>query len=283
MPIWAIKITAKLLLGRIPYRHSLLRKLGMFKHGSMDNISYAHKIFRLHFHRAYKDDLPTGFTALELGPGDSLASVLIAKAYGAGTSYHIDVGRFATNEIDLYKRMNTELYSVGLKNTPDLSHIKNIPSMLDACNAKYLTEGLDDLKEIPSDSVDFIWSHSVLEHIRKKDYQPTMQELYRILKRSGKISHNVDLQDHLDSSLNNLRFSEKIWENNFFAASGFYTNRIGYTDSLQIMRSAGFKILEKQCGRWKGLPINKSKLHPKFKEIDDNELCIRTYSVLLEK
>jgi len=39
-------------------------------------------------------------------------------------------------------------------------------------------------------------------------------------------SHRVDLRDHFGSALNNLRFSDKKWELDWIANSGFYTNRI---------------------------------------------------------
>jgi len=99
MALWAAKIAAKLILGRMPFRHQLLRRLGMFKHGQMDEATYALKIFNLHRKATFPDGLPTDFSALELGPGDSLANALIAKAHGAKTVYLCDVGHYTTTDI----------------------------------------------------------------------------------------------------------------------------------------------------------------------------------------
>lgn len=91
-------------------------------------------------------------------------------------------------------------------------------------------------------SIDFIWSQAVLEHIRKSEFLDTMLELHRILRPNGVCSHVVDLKDHLGGALNNLRFSEKLWESNFMASSGFYTNRIRYSEMLDIFHQAGFSV-----------------------------------------
>lgn len=181
-----------------------------------------------------------------------------------------------------YQKLATELQKAGLKNIPNLKNISNVSEMLKLCNAHYLTDGLKGLCSIADNTIDFIWSHSVLEHIRKKDFSNTMQELHRILKNTGSASHNVDLMDHLEKSLNNLRFPEHIWENDIFADSGFYTNRLRCTESLDLMKQAGFEVLKHEKGRWEDIPIPRPKLYSDFKHLSDEELRIRTYNVLLK-
>ncbi len=39
-------------------------------------------------------------------------------------------------------------------------------------NIIYLTEGLKSLREVPDASVDFLFSNTVLEHIRLKEFFP---------------------------------------------------------------------------------------------------------------
>lgn len=281
--IWAAKIAAKLVLGRLPFKHQLLRGLGMFKHGFMDDAAYALKIFTIHKNAAFPDGLPAGFTALELGPGDSLASALIARAHGAAKSYHCDVGAYASQDIETYRQLAADLRAAGLDNVPDLTPIQSVPEMLALCNAEYLTGGLADLQKIPDNSVDLIWSHSVVEHIRKRDFAPTMAALHRIVKPQGRVSHNVDLQDHLQKSINNLRFSDGFWENDIVAESGFYTNRLRCQQSLNLMTGAGFQILQENRGTWDSIPLPRHKLHTDFKDLPEPELRTCTYSVLLKR
>ena len=82
-----------------------------------------------------------------------------------------------------------------------------------------LGDYFDDL--IKSDSIDYIFSHSVLEHIRLFELEETINQMYRILKKGGFVSHNINYKDHLDEGLNNLRFPTSLWESNLFANSGF--------------------------------------------------------------
>ena len=77
---------------------------------------------------------------------------------------------------------------------------------------RHLVNGLDDMQEIPSASVDFVWSQAVLEHIRFENFMTTMKELRRVIKATGVCSHRINLRDHLDDALNNLRFRRTMWE-----------------------------------------------------------------------
>ena len=77
------------------------------------------------------------------------------------------------------------------------------------------------MKKIEDESIDYIFSHSVMEHVRKFEFDDLVDEMYRILRPRGVISHNINYKDHLDESLNNLRFSEEIWESNLFALFRF--------------------------------------------------------------
>lgn len=271
------------MLSGIPFRHKILRRYGIFKHGNMDDISYAHKIFMQHIKHAYPEQMPSNLIMLELGPGDSVVSALIANAVGAKKIYLADAGSYATENIEFYKKAAATLLNQYDLSVPGIEDAHSFSDMLNVLNAEYITSGLAGLKTIETDSVDFIWSHSVLEHVRKKDFSNTMSELSRILKPGGFISHSVDLQDHLDRGLNNLRFSESFWENDYVASSGFYTNRLGYTESLEIMKKAGLTILSTEAGRWDSLPLPKDKMHQDFRNIPEEELRVRTYNALLSK
>ena len=281
--MWVIKIMIKLLLGHLPFKHQLFRHLYLFRHGAMDEPSYVLKVFRQHFEKAFPEGPPNDFVALELGPGDSLASCLIANSFGVKKIYHLDVGSYATKDIRVYRKIAQILKHLGIENIPNIDNLHTIEEMLALCNATYLTNGLNGFKIIPSDTVDFIWSQSVLEHIRKKDFKKMMVELYRVLKSNGLVSHTVDLQDHLQKSLHNLRFSESLWEREFFANSGFYTNRLRYSESLKIMEDIGFKISSVKKILWEKLPISRKKLNADFRHLSDKELRIYGYRILLTK
>ncbi len=279
---WRLKIFFKILLSKLPINYSLWKSLGLFKHGRMDCLDYPIKIFNLHFKKAYPKIIPKNLIILELGPGDSVASAIIGYSYGVSKTYLIDVDNYAIKDISFYKELSNKLKFQGLK-APDLSEASSFEEILKLSNGIYLKEGLDSLKALKSNSVDFVWSHSVLEHIRKKNFLKVQKELIRILKPAGIISHNIDFQDHLDHSLNNLRFSEKLWESNFFANAGFYTNRIPAKEMHTIFQKVGFTIKEESFGKWPILPTRRKDMHNEFDIYSDLELINRTSYVLLSK
>lgn len=279
---WALKIAAKIVLSRLPIPYIWWQSIGMFRHGRMDHADYALKIFRLHSTRAYPQGIPYGTSMLELGPGDSIATAIIASAHGANDTWLVDVGSFARRDIPFYKILALNLAQRGLP-VPDLTNAGSFDDILEKCHTRYLIGGLRSLKEIPDGTVDFAWSHSVLEHVRKHEVADTLHELFRIMRPGAYTSHNIDYQDHLGGKLNNLRFSERVWESAFFANSGFYTNRIPATKMHEIFRSVGFKIISENYGKWPNLPINRKSISRSFTALTDAELINRTSSILLRK
>lgn len=277
-----IKIIIKIIINRLPIPYSVWKFLGLFKHGKMDSCEYAIKIFNLHYSRAYENSEKKNITILELGPGDSIASALIGYAYGVSNTYLVDIDNFASKNINFYKRLSKKLKSLKLTQ-PNISEAKSLKDILNSTNSNYLTNGLISLRSIKSNSVDFVWSHSVLEHIRKKDFLDIQIELKRILKPNGYISHNIDFQDHLDHGLNNLRFSEKLWESELFISGGFYTNRIPAKAMHSIFKKVGFTVVKESFGKWSKLPILRKNMHKEFNIYSDHELLNRTSNVLLKK
>ena len=276
---WIVKIVAKIVLARLPLPVSFWRAIKLFRHGAMDNPAYALKIFKLHYARWTRPHAE-GWTCLELGPGDSLLTALIAKAHGAGRVYLVDAGNFASTEISAFLDVAQKLKAEGLP-VPDLAGCHNIEQILQKCGATYLTNGLADLRQIPSGSVDFAFSNAVLEHVRANEFEATMVELARIAHPQSQQSHIVDLRDHLHNSLNNLRFSASVWEGNLFSRSGFYTNRLRRCQIVQMMEKAGFEVEAIGQTTWPQLPLGKEQMHPDFRSFSESELMISTFDVVL--
>ena len=59
-------------------------------------------------------------------------------------------------------------------------------------------------------------------------------------RRDGICVHRVDLNDHLGGRLNNLRFTDAIWESVLFRESGFYANRRLTDEDLLV---SGFDLV----------------------------------------
>ena len=279
IPWWA-KILIKIVLSRIPLNYRLWSELGIFRHGNMADAGHALNIFHHHFDRVatYLDS--KGFSVLELGVGDSVATAQIAHAFGASNSYLVDVGKFATEDMGYYQRVTKLLKSKGL-DPVQLDPGDTLNQMLSHCHAQYMIDGLSSLTSIVDDSVDFVWSEAVLEHVRLSEFDQTLAELHRITRADGVLSHRIDLRDHLDYSLNNLRFSESVWESEFMAGSGFYTNRIRYSDMIDRFESAGFSVEVVVVDTWSDLPTSRSRLNQVFRLLPDDELLVSCFDVIL--
>lgn len=260
----------------------------------MDDPKYAYRVAEKHFNRASKF-LSNKFVCMEIGPGDSLLSSLCMSAFGASKIYMVDVDDFAVKEEDLYYEMINYLNSsseVDLNYSPRLKTLgnklnkikaKSNDAIISSLNAHYLTDGINSLKSIDDNTIDFIWSQAVLEHIRYSEFDNFFAELNRILKIGGVSSHRIDLKDHLSGGLKNLFFSDFIWESKFMSSSGFYTNRIRYKEMIKKIQDAGFDVELVNIDKWDKLPDRKSLMQRKFSKLSDSELCISGFDVLLTK
>jgi len=192
LPWWA-KIIAKIALSHLPINYNSWKNISLFAHGSMEQPDYALKVFLRHFNQV---EPSAGFVSLELGPGDSLFSALITMAFGGRSSYLVDIGDFAVRDLGPYRAMADLLSQNGL-DAPDIFAMNSLDEILQYCNSNYMTNGLLSLRKISDHSVDFVWSHAVLEHIKLENFMKTMLELRRIGHPDGACSCRVDLRDHL--------------------------------------------------------------------------------------
>jgi hypothetical protein len=246
----------------------------------MERPGYAIDVFRRHFQNAVFARKNQPFVAMEVGPGQSVSSVMIARAHGASAAYAVDITPFAVNHIDHYRLLERNLRAIGL-HPPSLALCFDLNGVLKTCNGRYLCNGLESLKSIPTGSVDFVFSHTVLQHVRRKDFVPLLVELRRIQRRDGVGSHTVSIADIVGGHLNDLRFRQGTWESEFMANSGFYTNRIRYHEFLDCFRQVGFVPEVYRIARWDTLPTPRSKMAPEFAALADAELQVSGFDVYL--
>lgn len=282
MPLpWWFKISAKIALSRLPVPYSVWRRLNLFKHGDMYDPNHALSVFQAHFGRAAGERaLLPGFRCLELGPGDSLFSGIVAKAHGASVTYLIDNGDFAIRDAQPYLRFADELGRFGLT-LPDLANCRTREEVMDRCGVVYLTEGMRSLARIQTGSIDLFWSNVVLEHVPSAEFPVLIRELRRVVSDGGVGSHSIDLKDHLDGGLNNLRFSDQTWESALMSKSGFYTNRIRFGEMIDIFKQSGFFVRVIDVYRWDELPLDREKMAPRFARLPVEDLRISAFEALL--
>jgi SAM-dependent methyltransferase len=278
---WYARIAAKMALASLPIPYSFWKRIGIYSHGEMQNPDYVFKVFNNHFIHSGLSGRP-GLVGLEMGPGDSVGSAVAAKAMGFSAFYLVDAGEYANRDVETYKEMSRICSQEGLA-PPDLERANSFDDILVACDAVYLTHGLQSYRDIPTASVDFIFSQAVLEHVRRNEFAQIAAEMRRILKPDGVASHQVDLRDHLGGRLNNMRIASDWWETDRMARSGFYTNRIRYSEMCATFEQAGFLVDVESAVRWKEVPIAAKQLAPEFRHLSLDDLLVSSFHVLLRR
>src|SRR6185437_7159361 len=247
---WWLRISAKLILARLPVPYRWWRRLGVFRHGCLaTDVEQRGKWFLLH--RANHRDIAAAplCNVVEIGPGDSVATALFARGFGAERVWLVDVGRFATEDPAHYRAALARVTALG-GTPPEVPAPGGIEAVLAATDTAYLTGGIASLAGIADDSIDLIFSSAVLEHIRRDEFDRFLHESFRILRPGGIGSHLVDLADHLGGGLNHLRFSRRVWEHRVMAGSGFYTNRLRHAQMCRRAAACGFSVTVTELTRW---------------------------------
>lgn len=275
---WQAKMIAKIVLSRLPLPYSLWRRVHIFRDGAMDNVEYAQSVLAQRL-KLPASVVPRSGTWLELGPGDSLASALLARRLGADRVILIDGAPHARMDVEWYRMVARTLDPGATLFQPHRwRHLKDV--LLDV-GAEYFTDGLRSLKRVASATVRFSWSQAVLEHIRRAEFDDVLRELRRVLLDDGISSHRIDLRDHLSGGLQNLRFSHSVWESRFFASSGFYTNRLRFSEIVEAARRTGFDPIVVQRDQFEALPLSRAAMHPAFRGFSDDDLTTSGFDLML--
>jgi len=119
--------------------------------------------------------------------------------------------------------------------------------ILTTCGITYVAPGDASHTGLPDESIDIVFSNSVLEHITTEALPAVMQETRRILRPSGVAVHCVACNDHyahFDRSIsyvNYLRFSAQEWRR--WNNSLHYQNRLRAPDFLRVAEESGLSLV----------------------------------------
>ena len=82
--MWVLKIFLKIIFSRLNIPYSIWKKIKIFKHGQMEDFSYSRKIFEGHFKDMKTIRQIDNPIIMEIGPGDSLFSMIYSRKYSSG-------------------------------------------------------------------------------------------------------------------------------------------------------------------------------------------------------
>jgi SAM-dependent methyltransferase len=212
---------------------------------------------------------------LELGPGNSYILAYNFLAHDAKKIILVDKYPRIVDTKKQKDHFKKEIDHIKSKYGKDPFLIKG-----QSIDQRYLEYLPRDLVEVTHNQVDFIYSNSVLEHI--KDIRENIAAMSRILRNGGHMYHNIDLRDHYN--FNNpflfYKYEDTTWNKYLTKGGVSYTNRLRYDDFTQLFKTSGFEIVHETTQRGN---LNQQRISSSFKEKNKDALEIVKLSVLVRK
>ena len=171
----------------------------------------------------------------------------------------------------------------------ELHKLKNLDQLLGNCGIEYYAPADGRSTGLQPDSVDLVYSNSVLEHVPREIIRGLMLESFRVLKPGGLVLHNVGCNDHyafFDKSIsfiNFLQYEEREWRlwNNPIQ----YQNRLRAPEFVDLAIRDGFEIISKRTHVRPGTLEALAHLHiaPQFDHFSKEELAATTIDFIGRK
>ena len=205
-------------------------------------------------------------TALEIGHGRTpLTALSLATVFDRVIG--ADVYRHREDGIHDSARFFITLSEQGLAVPPPNGKAHAVASVLERT---LFHHGEAQQVPLPEDSVDFCYSHMVLEHVT--DMPALARYLAGVMRPGGVMVHEIDHQDHQDLSHINFEFlnhSQEEW-----AAMGNEGNLLRINDFIDLFQKSGFdvQVLDREVRI-----VRPTSLHPSWRRYKDEDLyCYRT-------
>lgn len=227
----------------------------------------------------------------EIGCGWHLAMALAFHTYGYADIKALDVNTHVRAEL-----VNTILgYMKEEHRIPHDAPLVEAKGdskkvLADAYGIELLVPGDSRNTGFQTESIDFIYSQEVFEHIPQELIPEIMTECHRVLKQDGIISLCISYSDHyydVDKSITPYhfyRYSDASWKK--YNPALHYVNRMRHIDFIRIFQQTGFEVVEEVVDR----PENWQEQLKRFPICDqftskysDEELSITFARIVLKK
>jgi ubiquinone/menaquinone biosynthesis C-methylase UbiE len=172
----------------------------------------------------------------------------------------------------------------------ELSRETSLEGLLSAARISYRApQDAASLKDIPDESLDMVFSNSVLEHIPGQVIGQIVRESWRVLKRDGLTVHAVACNDHYAhfdrsiSFINFLKYPAGRWQ--FWNNPLNYQNRLRAPDFIRLVDSNGFEILHEARVVRPGTreALSKMVVAPEFRSYRAEDLIATTVGFVARK
>lgn len=200
--------------------------------------------------------------------------------------FSYDISPLCTKErivktIEMYKVWNnnnllsTYLPEIDTKRWELLTNIDLTQSFESLLNDLHLDINISDVSKTNhnNESLDYIVSNNVLEHIYPKFLNPILNEFFRILKNDGLQSHFIDMSDHFahnDNSIsiyNYLKFSDFQWK--LIDNTVQPQNRLRINDYVKMFENKHSNVRLHRVRKGDVNQLKKMKLSKIYSNLDD--------------
>ncbi|MFC1913751.1 methyltransferase domain-containing protein [Chloroflexota bacterium] len=201
---------------------------------------------------------------LELGPGNSCINAYHFLFKGAQRVILVDKYPRITNTARQESYNRSELDYVLSQYQEYQAALPGFFNAEGKPDNEHLQFFRGDITEMGTmEKVDFIYSVSVLEHI--KDVPGNIKQMAKILKPGGYMYHHIDLRDHYNFNHPFLfyKYPDWLWERLLTKEGISYTNRWRYDDLLSAFIASGLEVVEERTQEFPVSP--KLKIHERFR------------------
>lgn len=301
MNLKILEVLVKGLATYVPGYQRVLDRLGFSCPGGTITAEYCYSVWLRHLDMAHRHGLLTEPAVVaEIGPGNSLGVGLCALLTGSKVYYAFDIATYSNSArnlqifsdiIWLLKRKSKDpcsdsefpghiLTEERLARSLEPSRLDRIKQCILQVNHPVQDMFLgyvapwDNPATMEENSVDFILSHAVMEHV--DDPEAVYRILYRWLKPGGCMSHLIDYRCHnLSRDWNgHWAYSEALWKL-MRSKRPYFINRYPHSLHAALIRRCGFRIVgEEKTTETSGIP--RQQLDCRFQGLSDEDLTTAT-------
>jgi SAM-dependent methyltransferase len=258
---WKLKAHALAVLSRTPggrkAYHFLQRSLGTNKLNAEEYVKRALEIVEM-IREAGEN--PHQRTYFEIGTGWRPFLPFLLYLVGAEKIISVDINPWMNQSyaFETYRALESQLPSIadrlGLSFSElrdryqQVSKPKDLADLLQAFHVDYRCPADARRTMLPDQSVDFVCSSNVMQHVPPAILRDIHKEAYRILRPGGLAVHRCCPEDHFShadrsiTAAHFLRFSQRQWR--WFGGSGLaYQNRLRAVQHRNLFEQAGFSVI----------------------------------------
>ena len=248
------------MLGYLPFGERIYGTVGLLRHrtsrGKSDNVVSGFPLAR-----EARELVPPGGTVMDVGTGWFHLNAFLLWLVGDYKIYLFDVAdkgklTYIRNYLQhLHDNIDLLVQELGIDRDVSLCKLEALlrletrEEIYEACNFVLCITKDTDTPFLPENSIDFMVSTCVLNHIPPEVLLPELVALRRMLKPEGRMYHHLGHQDHWtyhDRSANQFnyyRYSDR-WYRTIFDTKFEFHNRFVKQEWLALFRQCDLEVEE---------------------------------------